>query len=139
MMTPEAMASLHAHAFEGQGRAWSARDFTDLLNSTHVFAVGDAHAFAVGRVIADEVELLTLATDPDQRRQGLGRACLRAFEVAASAKGARMSFLEVARDNSPARALYLAEGYSEVACRAGYYRRPDGARVDALILQKTSL
>nr|WP_299847664.1 GNAT family N-acetyltransferase [uncultured Roseovarius sp.] len=138
-MTPDEMASLHARAFEGQGRAWSAREFTDLMSSSRVFTVGDARAFALGRVIADEVELLTLATDPDLRRQGLGRACLRAYETAAGAQGANMSFLEVARDNAAARALYLAEGYAEVACRACYYRRPDGGQVDALILQKTPL
>ena len=51
------MAALHARAFAGQGRAWSAAEFADLLASSLVFAVGDTRGFALGRVIADEAEV----------------------------------------------------------------------------------
>ncbi len=138
-MAPEEMAHLHVRAFEGQGRAWSAEEFARLLASKHVFAVANSGAFAVGRVIADEAELLTLATDPDRWRQGLGRACLRDYASEAKRRGAASSFLEVAADNAAGLALYLDEGYGQVACRAGYYRRSDGRQVDALILQKNTL
>ena len=139
MMTPDQLARLHARAFAGQGRAWSAPEFADLLASAHVFRVGDTSSFALGRVVAGEAELLTIATDPDQQRRGLGRTSLRAYEAAAKDRGAEISFLEVARDNNAALALYLAEGYAEIACRTGYYRRQDGHQVDALILQKLLL
>ena len=137
MMTPEDMARLHARAFDGQGRAWSAAEFAALLDSPHVVAVGDRRAFALGRIIADEAELLTLATDPDLQRQGLGRACLRQYETEAVARGAVSFFLEVAEDNHAARALYRRAGYREMARRTGYYHRGGAPAVDALTLRKS--
>lgn len=132
-MTPEEMAACHGRAFKGQGRAWSVAEFAGLMKTPLVFAVGNACAFALGRVIADEAELLTLACDPVHRRTGLGRACLGCFETEAHARGAVTAFLEVAADNAAARALYQAAGYEEVARRSGYYA---GGTVDALILRK---
>lgn len=131
-MTPEAMAALHARAFEGKARAWGAAEFEGLLESGHVFVVGGNRAFALGRALAGEAELLTLATDPDLRSLGLGRAALIAFEEAARGRGANRAFLEVAADNAPARALYRSRGFEEIARRAAYYRQG----VDALILEK---
>lgn len=136
-MTPEDMARTHARAFAGQSRGWSAQEMADLVQSPLVFAVGDARAFALGRAIAGEAELLTLATDPDHRRLGLARGCIAAFEATAQSRGARTAFLEVAADNMAARALYKVSGYQEIACRTGYYTHADRAAVDALILQKS--
>jgi len=135
-MTPEAFAATHARAFDGQGRGWSAAEFAALLDSPHVFAVGRARAFALGRAIADEAELLTLATDPAHRRQGLARAALAAFEAEARARGVVRGFLEVACDNAAARALYAAAKWREYARRPGYYPRMGGSAADALILEK---
>lgn len=135
-MTPEDMARTHASAFADEARAWSAAEFRALLDSPLTFATGDARAFALGRAIAEEAELLTLATDPAHRRRGLARACLAAFETAAQARGARGAFLEVAADNAPALALYQAAGYVRIARRAAYYARAAGPAADALILQK---
>lgn len=134
-MTPEDLAHLHSRAFTTQ-RPWSAPEFASLLNSPHVFACMHPHAFALGRVIADEAELLTLATDPDQRRMGLGRVCLSEFLATATMRGALTAFLEVAADNAPAIALYDAAGFQRTATRPGYYSRPMGASVDALILSR---
>lgn len=137
LMTPETLSTCHARAFANSGRAWSAEEFATLLDSAFVFAMGDAKAFILGRVMADEAEVLTLATDPDHRRKGLARACLSAFDAGARARGATTAFLEVAEDNAPALALYRAAGYRETARRAGYYARRNGPKVDALILSKT--
>ena len=134
-MTPETLARLHARAFT-HPRPWTALEFASLLDSPHVFAVGDSRAFALGRVIADEAELLTIAADPALRRQGLGRAALAAFHAAATARGARTAFLEVAADNIAARALYDAAGYRRCGERPGYYRGPDGHAVDALLMAR---
>lgn len=136
-MTPEDLARTHARAFAGQSRGWTAQEMADLMQSPLVFALGDARAFALGRAIADEAELLTLATDPDHRRKGLARARLAAFEAAAKAHGARIAFLEVAADNAGARALYAAAGYVQTARRKGYYPHLGRGSVDALILQKS--
>ena len=135
-MTPEAMADLHARAFAGQGRAWSAQEFTELLQSPHVFAITETHGFALGRVIADEAELLTIATDPDHRRRGIGRLLLYAFEADAAARRAQHAFLEVADDNIAALSLYSNTGYQEVSRRGAYYTAADGRKLDALIMRK---
>ncbi len=130
------MARTHAAAFAGQGRAWRTEEFSALLASGHVLCAGDADGFALARLIVDEAELLTLATHPARRRQGCARRVLAALEADLLARGARRQFLEVAKDNGPARALYRIAGYTETARRADYYTRPDGTRIDALILSK---
>lgn len=135
-MTPEQMTQCHAHAFAGRGQAWRAREIADLMASPHVFTVGDARCFAMGRVVAGEAELLTLACDPDHQGQGLGRACLALFEAEASHRKATEIFLEVAADNHVAQALYTSAGFAKAARRKGYYARQGAAAVDALILRK---
>ena len=136
-MTPETLATIHARAFAGQGRGWSAQEFAALLDNPYVFVFHKENAFSLGRVIADEAELLTLATDPAARRLGLARAALAGFEAEARARGATRGFLEVAEDNTPARALYAASQWCEAARRAGYYPRAGAPSVDALILEKS--
>jgi ribosomal-protein-alanine N-acetyltransferase len=46
-------------------------------------------------------------------------------------------FLEVAKDNAPALALYGRFGFVKVGERAGYYRRADGARATAVVMRKS--
>jgi [ribosomal protein S18]-alanine N-acetyltransferase len=129
------MAALYAAAMTGS-RPWSAAEIRALLAQPGTFAVGDASAFALGRVVLDEAELLALTTNPDRRRQGLGRARLAAFEAEARARGAHTAFLEVAADNLAALSLYDIAGYRRAGRRGGYYRRADGPAVDALLLRK---
>ena len=134
-MTPDALAALHAAAFADQ-RPWSAAEFASLCDSPHVFLIPHPHGFALGRVILDEVELLTIATAPAARRQGIGRALLGAFETEAKGRGAALAHLEVAADNAPAMALYRACGWAETGRRKGYYPRADAGAVDAVLMQK---
>ncbi len=129
------MAALHAAAFAGQGRSWSAEEFAALLHSEHVFHTGNVQCFALGRVVADEADLLTIATDPGQRRAGLGRKTLCKFEVGVKKRGAMRVFLDVSEENRAAYALYLNTGYTEIARRKAYYQTPAGRR-DAIIMEK---
>lgn len=134
-MTPEALARIHARAFVRQ-RPWDASEFASLLTSRGVFLTGQPHAFALGRVVVDEVELLTFATDPAHQRKGLGHQTLKAFHEEAAKRGATRAFLEVAADNVPAIGLYLAHGYVQDARRPGYYHMTDGTVVDALVMSR---
>jgi len=136
-VTPEALAATHAAAFTDD-RPWSAAEFAGLLSLPGVILTGDARSFVLGRVTLDEAEILTLATRPEARRQGLARARLKQFEQAAAAAGATSLFLEVAADNIAALALYQGAGFAPVGRRRGYYARPDGA-ADALVLNKAIL
>lgn len=135
-MAPEALADLHARCFTTP-RPWSAQEFDALLSSPGIFLADSTQGFALGRAIAGEAELLTIAVAPEARGQGAGRALLRAFEDQAHALGATEAFLEVAADNTVARALYTSAGYSEAGLRKSYYHSPTGAHIDALVLRKS--
>lgn len=135
MMDASRLATLHAAAFQTD-RPWSEDEFSTLLASPHVWPIGNAKAALLARIIADEAEILTLATHPDHQRQGLARAALDSFHTMAAQRGAKSAFLEVAADNSAACALYHQAGYQQVGQRRGYYRRADGPKVDALVLRR---
>lgn len=133
-MTPSDLAALHAAAF-AESRPWSAAEFADLLAQPGTFLTSCETGFALGRIILDEAELLTLAVAPETRRKGLGRALLAAFQQDAKARGARRAFLEVAADNSAALALYRAANWCESGRRKAYYRRPGAPAMDALLFE----
>ena len=127
----EAMALLHAAAFPVPER-WSAAAFATQLALPGVFGLLDERGgFALARVIADEAELLTIAVHPEARRLGLGRALLKAVLAEAARCGAETVFLEVAKANAPARALYAGLAFAPVGHRSGYY-----ASDDALVLRR---
>jgi ribosomal-protein-alanine N-acetyltransferase len=107
-----------------------------MLTSSGVFLQSNDAGFALGREIAGEAELLTLAVNPDHQRQGNGRALLAAFEAEAAKRGATVAFLEVASDNTLACALYRAAGYTESGRRSAYYRPPAGPKIAAIIMRK---
>jgi [ribosomal protein S18]-alanine N-acetyltransferase len=127
------LAAIHAASFT-LPRPWSEPEIASLLASPGVFVVSEPGGFAMGRVVLDETELLTLAVEPAARRQGLGRALLARFGAEAAAAGATRAFLEVAVDNLPAIGLYASAGYREAGRRRGYYHTPGGASVDAVIM-----
>jgi ribosomal-protein-alanine N-acetyltransferase len=95
-------------------------------------------AFALGRAVADEGEVLALAVAPQRRRLGLGAAALAGLEAALRDGGARALYLEAAADNAAALALYRRAGWREAGRRAGYYQAagPGGQPADALIFVK---
>jgi len=134
-MTPEVMASIHAECFETP-RPWSAVEFAAMLAGPGAFASLDAEGFVLGRVIAGEAELLTIAVRPEARRTGIGRRLLDRFEAEARAGGATYAFLEVVEDNAAALALYRGAGWAEAGRRRGYYKTPDGTRRDAVVMAK---
>lgn len=133
-MTPETLAQTHAAAFT-QSRPWAAAEFARLLESRGVILIGDARSFLLGRVIADEAEVLTLATAPEFRRQGLAQACVAAFLDNLRAQQAALVFLEVADDNAPAKSLYLNAGFKIIASRPDYYTRQSGEKIAASVMQ----
>lgn len=138
-MTPAHLAALHARAFTTPP-PWSETAFAAFLDDPLAFLLveGDA-AFLLGRAVAGEAELLTLAVAPESRRLGLGRRLLARFLYQARLRGAATAFLEVAEDNAPARALYAAQGFAQVGHRPAYYARPDGSRIGAIVLQRALL
>ncbi|MGB3553688.1 MAG: GNAT family N-acetyltransferase [Jannaschia sp.] len=121
------LAALHSIAFRGPAR-WSAAAFRVALDDPRCFLLREGEGpdgFVLGRNVADEAELLTIAVSPDHRRRGLGRRLLTRFATEARACGAVAAFLEVAADNAAARALYAGCGWRAVGQRTGYYEGID--------------
>lgn len=116
-------------------RPWTAAEFAELRRMPGLVEVLEADGIAIGRVAADEAELLTIAVLPAARRAGLGRALLSAFHDRARARGAATAFLEVADTNVAARALYVRAGYQEVGLRHGYYTEVHPP-VDAVVMSR---
>lgn len=128
----EWLADVHAAAFT-KPRPWSAAEFAALLAAPEVVLVRQGDGFALGRVILDEAELLTIAVHPAARRKGLGRALLADLTQMLRTRGAMRLFLEVAADNQAALQLYHSAGFGEIGRRRGYYGT-GSARTDAVIL-----
>ncbi len=86
---------------------------------------GKIAAYALGRVVADEGELLRLGTSPEQRRQGLAEKALVSLLEKMREKGAARCFLEVRSRNAPAISLYEKRGFKRGGLRKKYYGDDD--------------
>lgn len=136
-MTPENLARLHAACFVWP-RPWSAEEFSKLLaQDTVLLSASEDQAFALARIAADEMELLTIATHPDHLRKGLATSCLLEVERQATVRGAKQAFLEVAAPNKAAIALYHSASYEMTGLRRGYYQSTQDGPLDALIFTKS--
>jgi [ribosomal protein S18]-alanine N-acetyltransferase len=81
----------------------------------------DAVGFLIAWLVADELHILSLATMPPCRRQGVGKRLLDAAMDFAREQRVRLVLLEVRRSNQTAIRLYRAAGFSAMAIRAKYY------------------
>lgn len=115
---------------------WLEGDFADAVDGGVPFFVAEAAGaiigYTIGRVAADEGEILNVGVHPGWRRRGVARALVRTLLDALAAGGARQVYLEVRESNAAARQLYAGYGFGEVGRRARYYRRPVE---DAVILR----
>ena len=134
----EELARLHAPLFSP---AWDAASFRLLLDhpgSTAFMArAGEPLAtagFILGRLIADEAEILTLGVCENWQRRGIGQRLVEALGRAAKKAEARRLYLEVAAGNATALRLYQKLGFAEIGRRKGYYEHPGNAPEDAINL-----
>lgn len=133
------VAAIEADSF---ATPWSEAAFAselDLPFSRSVVAhpVGDptnVAGYVVWWRVSDEVHLLDLAVAASSRRCGVGELLARRVLDDARECAARMTTLEVAEDNLPARALYERLGFSSVLTRKDYY----GPRRAALVLERAT-
>lgn len=133
----EVLAALHAQVFPD---AWDADAFRTLMATPGIlgFVAGEETeplGFVLGRVAADECEILTIGVLPQARRRGIGRALLDGLIAAAERAGACQVFLEVGSANGPARKLYETGRFVTAGRRPNYYRQRGSPAEDALILR----
>ncbi|MBP1626508.1 MAG: ribosomal-protein-alanine acetyltransferase [Holophagaceae bacterium] len=81
-----------------------------------------------------EAELLRIAVDSTSRREGIGRALLRASVRGLRELGIQEAHLEVRVSNAGARTLYEGEGWQFQGLRRSYYRDGEDAALYLLKL-----
>lgn len=136
----EVLAELHRRCFHQGG--WSPQEMLALIDAFGAFALigleGDEPVgLALGRIAADEAEVLAVGVLAARRRLGIGGRLLSTLAAHCAERGAAKLFLEVAADNAAAQALYRGCGFAVIGRRPGYYARPDGRAIDGLILART--
>jgi len=139
----EVLAALHAESFD---EGWSAGSFDTTLRMPGAYGFvavrredDEPLGFALFRVAlfgagGGEAEVLTIATRPQARGQGIARALMAQGLGLAAELGVQTMFLEVAADNAPALGLYQSLGFQQTGQRKAYYARSDGPRVDAVVM-----
>lgn len=135
-MTPETFAAIMDRAYS-QMRPWSAFDVARTLESDHTVLLSRASGGLIAQIVADECEILALATEPQSQRTGVASSLLADLLDLCSRSGVERVFLEVAERNTPARAFYGARGFAQVGKRPAYYTLRDGTRDDALLLSRS--
>lgn len=93
-------------------------------------------AFAVARLLVDELEILQIAVDKKMRRRGLGAILMEG--LARRGREAKKEFwiLEVRESNTAALALYRSFAFEEEGRRSGYY--PDSGESAILMRGRLS-
>lgn len=130
------VSTIMMDAFEARfGEAWTSAQCLGMLSLPGVWLVmasidGQDAGFALSRTIADEAELLLLATRPAARRRGVAGALLRAMIEESRDRGVTRIHLEV-RAGNDAVWLYRREGFEKVGERREYYRGRSGQLFDA--------
>ncbi|HQT47262.1 MAG TPA: GNAT family N-acetyltransferase [Acidocella sp.] len=125
------LAQLHAAAFPEE--PWSEAAFLTLLGHPGTIAwVNERGGFLLLRTVLDEAEILTLGTTA--RRQGIARSLLQTAIAHAKNHGISKIHLEVAEQNSAARALYCVHNFIQSGRRPNYYVDGDTALVLCLDL-----
>jgi ribosomal-protein-alanine N-acetyltransferase len=130
--TQDDVAAVHALEQEAFGAdAWSEVSVREELTGPRRTAVVACDPGVVGYAVAlaagDAVDLQRVVVRPSHRRRGLAHELLESVLPVE----ARV-LLEVGAANEAARAFYAAEGFTEIARRARYYR--DGS--DAVVMER---
>jgi ribosomal-protein-alanine N-acetyltransferase len=103
-----------------------------------VAAREDALGYLVAWHVADELHILNVATRPDWRRRGIGRALMDAVIGYARENRAKHVLLEVRRSNRPAISLYRAVGFFAMGVRSRYYPDDEDAVEMVLMFDATT-
>jgi len=129
----EIVATLHKEGFDEN---WSLNSFQNLLSLPATFGFialydNEPSGFILCQGDVVEAEIISIATSTAHRRLGVATHLLEKSHGLT----ARM-FLEVAVDNQTGIQFYLKNGYVEIAKRSNYYKRHDGSKCDAMVMQK---
>jgi ribosomal-protein-alanine N-acetyltransferase len=134
------VASLEKEIFKDD--PWTVAQFKEEVSNNgitrHYLVACDGHHQIVGWAgalcAADgaDTDVLTIAVVPDFRLRGVARHMLTSLIDWAYTKKSPQIFLEVEKNNQPAQALYISEGFVAISLRPDYY----GVGLDAVVMSK---
>ena len=124
------LGALHTASFD---EPWTEHAFSELLKLPTTIGWCDEKGFILCSHVLDEMEIMTICTHPDYRRQGVARNLLNAMIDYARLVKATKIFLEVRSDNIPAQKLYERIGFTVSGLRKGYYNTRQG-KMDAICM-----
>lgn len=141
-MNLQAIDTRHLHpvrelAARSFSRLWSPQDFAYFLAHDFRLCLGlfsDPHnprslqAYFLGLLIQGDLDVISVATAPESRRQGLAERLMR---EALRQPGVERAFLEVDVENQSAIGLYVKLGFTHLNRRKGYYDQ----RHDAFVMR----
>lgn len=136
-------ADIHQASFSN---AWSDGEIAELLKSKGTKGLlarkqsdlkNPVNAFLIYRCVANELEIITIATNPKARKNGAATILLSQMIRLALSDRMDKIFLEVDETNSSAMALYKKFGFVTIGQRKGYYKSSDKTATggDALIMR----
>jgi ribosomal-protein-alanine N-acetyltransferase len=83
---------------------------------------GSVCGYLMAWLVADQLHVLNIATDPGHLRRGVGTALLLEAARRGARRGAVEVTLEVRRSNLPALAFYRRHAFVQAGVRPGYYQ-----------------
>jgi len=124
-----------------ESASWSIQALIDFMPLPGAVALmseraGRPTGFVLGRLVADEAEVLNLAVREEFRRQGEGRALVEELLRRFAETGVSRVFLEVRESNRGAIGFYEGMGFRQSGRRENYYQEPQEA---ALVYAKNEL
>ena len=118
---------------------WSESFFFKLFLEKSVFFISlnkPLDGYLIARKTLDEYEVLTLATDINKRRRGIGTMLLKKLINLASKDKVYRIILEVSENNIAAVSMYEKLGFKKISKRKNYYNNSQGFS-DAHIMEKS--
>ncbi len=143
LLTKEDISAVHKIETECFAQAWSMASLELLCckDNFGIVALSEGQVCAYGGMtcVLDEGEVTNIATSPEYRRRGFGRAVLKEMLCEAQKRGLSKVFLEVRESNRAAIALYMGEGFCTCCVRKGFYSHPKEDALQMVYNIKTNL
>lgn len=118
---------------------WSENSFREALENPLMHfrcaenEAGEICGYSLMMVFDEDGEIMSIASSPDHRREGIGKLLLSRMISEAAECGAKNIYLEVRFSNNPAITLYVSNEFKKIGIRKNYYRLP---REDALVMRR---
>jgi ribosomal-protein-alanine N-acetyltransferase len=127
MSASDVSAALSILKESPEASIWTRESLLDSANRRNAWVAELGGSFAgilIGRVAADEFEVLNLAVAKARRRRGVATQLVEVALEDARIAGARQTYLEVRASNKGGIALYERLGFRVCGRRSNYYRDP---------------